>query len=218
MPLDEELLDAVGEMSLNFGRFAWYSEHLSFFIVPRGTVPNAQAGLGLPVIYDEETLDIVRDKLEHMRARLGCRILLENGSFFTPVPDQPMSEPQFLNALYESGHSGALLDLHNLYVGWRNDGMDPEAYLAQLNPDAVEEIHLAGGDSFAGFYMDSHSDTTPEPVWEYAFEFVPRCRNLKALTFEFQETYFDRIGARRIARELERMHELAERCLITEET
>jgi uncharacterized protein (UPF0276 family) len=217
MPLDMELLSGVSAMSDTFGRFAWYSEHLSFFITPRGTVPNAQAGLGLPVVYDDETLAIVRGKLGLMHNSLDCRILLENGSFFTPVPDQTMNEPAFLNALYESGHCGTLLDLHNLYVGWRNDGMDPEAYLEQLNPDAVEEIHLAGGDDFAGFYMDSHSGPTPDAVWEYAFKFCPRFRRLKALTFEFQETYFQRIGPSRIVEELDRMHELAACCSVIEE-
>ena len=139
-------------------------------------------------------------------------MLLENGSFFTPVPDMDMSEPAFLNRLYAGGHCGTLLDLHNLYVSWRNGGTPPEAYLEELDPDAVEEIHLAGGDDFAGFYMDSHCDVTPPDVWDLAYEVVPRFGRLRAITFEFQETYADQIGMPALEEELRRMHALARAC------
>jgi hypothetical protein len=55
------------------------------------------------------------------------------------------------------------------------------------------------------------SNPVPAPVWEYAFEYLPRFRRLRALTFEFQETYYERLGPRPIVTELERMHELAAR-------
>jgi uncharacterized protein (UPF0276 family) len=109
------------------------------------------------------------------------------------------------------------LDLHNLYVGSRNDGTPPDAYLAALDPDAVEEIHLAGGDDFAGFYMDSHSGLTPTEVWRYAFDHVPRFRRLRAITFEFQETYYERLGPDALVAELTRMHELAACCNVASE-
>jgi uncharacterized protein (UPF0276 family) len=214
MPLDEPFVAAIATMSADLGGFLWYSEHLSLFITPKGSVPNAQAGLGLPVVYDEEALEIISTKLSRLRQRLGCRLLLENGSFFTPVPDMDMSEPAFLNRLYADGHCGTLLDLHNLYVGWRNGGTQPEAYLEELDPDAVEEIHLAGGDDFAGFYMDSHSGFTPPDVWRYAFDYAPRFRRLRAITFEFQETYYDRLRPDGVVAELTRMHELAACCNI----
>lgn len=217
MPLDESFVEAVATMSADLGGFRWFSEHLNLFLTPKGSVPNAQAGLGLPVVYDEESYRIVSAKLRRLRQVLGCRILLENGSFFTPVPDQPMSEPQFLNRLHAHGHCGTLLDLHNLYVSWRNGGIDPDDYIEALDPDAVEEIHLAGGDDFAGFYMDSHSGLTPPAVWNLAFRHIGRFRRLKAITFEFQETYFDVIGLPALVGELERMHELADCCALARE-
>src|SRR5260370_6383891 len=202
--------------SASLGGFRWFSEHLSLFIPPKGTGPNAQAGLGLRVVYDEEAFAIVSAKLHRLRQALGCRRLWESGSFCTPVPDMEMSEPAFLNWLYAEGYCGVLLDLHNLYVTWRNGGISPDAYLAELNLDAIEEIHLAGGDDFGGFYVDSHSGAVPAPVWECAFEYVPRFRRLRALTFEFQETYYERLGPKPIVTELERMHELAAQCGIRE--
>ncbi len=214
MPLDEVFVDAIAAMSQELGGFRWFSEHLSVFLTPKGSVPNAQAGLGLPVVYDDEAFDIVARKLRRLQARLGCPLLLENGAFFTPVPDMDMSEPAFLNRLHAAGLCGTLLDLHNLYVGERNGGMTMAAYLDEIDPDAVEEIHLAGGDDFAGFYMDSHSGFTPPEVWEMAFAHAPRFRHLRAITFEFQETYYERMGAAGVVAELERMHELAARCRV----
>jgi uncharacterized protein (UPF0276 family) len=208
IPLDEPLLDAMAGMAAAFG-FSWFSEHLSVFVTPKGGVPNAQAGLGLPIAYDEEVFGIVRDKTRRLRARLGCPILLETGAFFTPVPDCDMTEPQFLNRLYREEGVGTLLDLHNIYVTGRNDGVAPEHYLRALDPDAVMEIHLGGGDEMHGFYLDSHSSLTPGAVWALAFEHVPRFRNLKAITFEYQEQYFAAFGLDGLTAELERMHDLA---------
>jgi uncharacterized protein (UPF0276 family) len=212
MPVDEDLLTAVGRMSADLGGFQWYSEHLSVFITPKGSVPNAQAGLGLPLAYDNESFALISSKLTRLQATLHCRILLENGAFFTPVPDSDMSEPEFLNRLHREGLCGTLLDLHNLYVGWRNGGPSPDEYIAALDPTAVEEIHLAGGDEFAGFYMDSHCGVTPPEVWRAAFDYAPHFSRLRAITFEFQETYFDEIGADAVIQELRQMHVLASLC------
>jgi uncharacterized protein (UPF0276 family) len=168
-------------------------------------------------VYDEETFQLVADKLRRVKAALGCPLLLENGSFFTPVPDMEMSEPEFLNRLHAEGHCGTLLDLHNLYVCWRNGAISPEEYIEQLDPAAVVEIHLGGGDDFAGFYMDSHSSLTPPEVWSVAFEYISRFKHLRAITFEFQETYYERIGPKALIGEIERMHGLAACCSTAQE-
>jgi uncharacterized protein (UPF0276 family) len=102
-----------------------------------------------------------------------------------------------------------LLDIHNLFVSWRNGAPHPETYFSALNLDAVHEVHLAGGDELVGFYTDSHSQLTPREVWDWSYEILPRCRNLRAITFEFHESYFDRLGVRGLTAELERMHALA---------
>ena len=207
--LDLPQVEHVAHLASDLG-FQWYSEHLSMFLVARGSVPNSQAGLGLPVPYDEETLDILRPKLAALREAVGADVLLENGAFFTRIPDMPMTEPAFLGRLEAELNCGTLLDLHNLYVGWRNGGPDPLTYLEQLDADAVKEIHLAGGSVLAGFYTDSHSDVTPSDVWSYAYAMAPRLRNLRAITFEFHESYFEKIRLEGLVAELERLHELAD--------
>ena len=112
MPLDETMLAAVVDVAEGLGGFGWYSEHLSVFVTPQGNVPNAQAGLGLPVSYDDEVLDLLVPKLRRLSQALACRVLLENPAQFTPVSDMDYSEPEFLNRLYRECQ-WHLLDLHN---------------------------------------------------------------------------------------------------------
>ena len=173
-------------------------------------MPNSQAGLGLPVAYDEDMFELVNSKLSVLKSLLGCDLLLENGAIFTPFPDSEMTEPEFLNRLYSEAGCGTLLDLHNLFVGLSNGVLSPDHYLEQLDPDCVQEIHLAGGHELAGFYTDAHSGLTPADVWSWAYKFGPRFKNLRAIVFEFHESYFENLGLNGIAGELERMHELAE--------
>lgn len=208
-PLDEALLSEVAQTTRMF-QFAWYSEHMSMFMVPHGSIPNAQAGLGLPVLYGEETFEILQHKLARLREELGCPLLLENGSIFAPIPDMDVSEPAFFNRLFEQLDCEMLLDVHNLYVSWRNGAPHPREYFAELNLDAVREVHLAGGDELVGFYTDSHSRLTPPQVWEWAYDVLPRCRNLQAITYEFHESYFERLGIPQLTAELERLHALAQ--------
>ena len=209
IPLDREEVDHIAAIAVELD-FQWYSEHLSVFHAPHSSVPNSLTGFGLPVVYDEETFGILRSKLSKLRAATGCELLLENGTFFAPIPEQPMSEPEFLNRLYAELGCSTLLDLHNLYASWRNGGQEPMDYLEQLNPSCVREIHLGGGDFVEGFYTGSHSDLTPHLVWTYACSIAPTLRNLRAITFEFHESYFEKIGLAGIVRELEKIHNLSE--------
>ena len=208
MPLDERLLDEVVASHASFD-YRWYSEHLSMFLVPHRSIPNAQAGMGLPVVFDEETLALVGGKVRQLGDALKTRILLENGTIFSAIPEPDMTEPAFFNRLHTETGCGMLLDLHNLYANTLNLGMSAENYLSALNPEIVVEIHLAGGDRLKGHYTDSHSRPTPSPVWELAHRWAPRFPNLEAITYEYHESYHKRLGLAGIGLELELMHELA---------
>ena len=207
MPLDEELLDAVGDLAGTLD-FAWYSEHLSSFATMRGAVPNAQAGLGLPVPYDEAVLTMLTAKVERVQQRLGLRLLLENPAVFTPIPGCDYREPAFLNELVRRSGCGVLLDLHNLYANERNNHDDCDDYLEQLDLTNVVEVHIAGGTELFGVYTDSHAGLTPQRVWELAAEYLPRMTSLQSVIVEFHESSVERIGVASIVDELERMHEV----------
>ncbi|MFN9619915.1 MAG: DUF692 family multinuclear iron-containing protein [Synechococcaceae cyanobacterium] len=216
-PLDLEVVDAIATVGERLGGYAWLSEHLNVLLPPWGSEPHCEAGMVLPVGYGQESLELVSRKLHELGARMGLRLLLENPALLTPLPDLEMQETEFLNHLYHRGDCGVLLDLHNLLVSARNGGPTMENYLEHLDLAAVEEVHLAGGDELYGIYTDSHSQLTPVEVWEIAYHFLPRCPNLRAITLEYNDTYFERIGCRAVVQELERMQQLAQACAGTAE-
>jgi uncharacterized protein (UPF0276 family) len=208
MPIDDELLHQV-VLSHRELSYSWYSEHLSMFLAPHRSVPNAQAGLGLPVAFDDEVLEIVTSKVLRIGHELGTRVLLENPTVFTPIPESDMTEPQFFNRLHLETGCGMLLDFHNLYANTRNTAVSASEYLSELRPEIVVEVHLAGGDALKGFYTDSHSGPSPAAVWEWAHEWCPRFPNLAAITFEYHESYHHRMGITGVGNELRLMHVLA---------
>jgi uncharacterized protein (UPF0276 family) len=213
-PLDEDLALAIARVGERLGGFAWLSEHLNVLLPPRGPEPQGEGGMALPVSYDAEILALLAKKLRQLRERTGLRILLENPALLTPLEEMEMDEPTFLNTLHRQGHCGVLLDLHNLLVSERNGGLSMERYLERLNPEAVEEVHLAGGEELFGVYCDSHSQLTPEVVWSLARSYLPTCPNLRAISFEYNDSYFDVLGRRGVHEELLRMHRLAESCAL----
>jgi len=210
MPIDEPLLDVVADLSESL-EFSWYSEHLSSFATMRGAVPNAQAGLGLPVPYDEDVLTMLAGKVEMVQQRLGMRVLLENPAVFTPVPGCEYREPAFLNELASRTGCGVLLDLHNLYTNERNNDVDGAEYLNEMELENVVEVHVAGGTELFGFYTDSHAALTPRPVWDLANEFLPQMPHLQSVVFEFHESSVERLGVAGIVGDIERIHELVDR-------
>jgi uncharacterized protein (UPF0276 family) len=216
-PLDTEVVEAIARVGDRLGGYAWLSEHLNVLLPPWGGEPHCEAGMVLPVSYGQESLELVSRKLRQLQERMSIRLLLENPALLTPLPDLEMEETEFLNHLYHRGDCGVLLDLHNLLVSARNGGPSMESYLEALDLSAVEEVHLAGGDELYGIYTDSHSQLAPEEIWEIAHHFLPLCPNLRAITLEYNDTYFERIGCRAVVQELERMQQLAQACARTPE-
>src|SRR5262249_28662281 len=107
MPLDRGLLDEVATSHRALD-YQWYSKHLSMFLVPNGSVPSAQAGMGLPVVLDNETLELVCGKVRLLAEALERPILLENSTIFSAIPEQEMTEPAFFNRLHANCGCGML--------------------------------------------------------------------------------------------------------------
>jgi uncharacterized protein len=184
--------------------FRWISEHLSAVRVAGRELGDQHAGLAIPLPWDESVLDELSEKVKRVQAVLGQKLLLENGVVHTPVPDPDMDEVTFLNRLCRETGCGLLLDLHNLYVNAVNLGIDAGDFLAKLELANVAEIHIAGGDRLFGAYLDSHAGPCPPAVWDMLDEVVPRCLNLCGITFEFHETYYQRLTDDGILAELAR--------------
>ncbi len=200
---DTEYIEEIGRWQARYG-FPWHSEHLSFFRLPGANGGERHTALALPVPYDREVLNLLVERVRAIRRTVSVPFLLENNVYFTDVPEQEMTEPEFLNALTAEAGCGLLLDLHNLYANARNHGIDSEAFLYQLDLSRVVEVHVAGGNDMDGIYTDSHCGPCPEEVWAMLRVVVPRAPNLRAVTFEFDDDYYSELGPAGVCAHLDR--------------
>ena len=189
-------------------RFQWHSDHLSFSQVTGHEGTAHSVGVALPVPYDEESLALISERVRVLQQRLQVPFLLENNVYYVEIPEQDMDEVEFLNRLVQSTGCGLLLDLHNLYTNARNHGFSAAAFVDRLDLSAVREIHIAGGNELAGMYTDSHAGPCPEPVWELLARTAPRAPNLRAITFEFHDSYFPVLGDDGVRRQLTRARDI----------
>ena len=207
-PLDERLLEEV-VASHRALRYRWYSEHLGMLLTPDRGLVDARPGAGWPVALDDETLDLVGGKVQRLGAALGTQVILENCAMLSIPLGHDMSEPDFFNRLHRQTGCGMLLDLHNLHANTVNRGTSADEYLAELDPDIVVEIHLAGAERSIGPRTDSLSRPMLDEAWQWATAWAPRFRNLAAITYEYRESHHRRRGLGGIGHELELMHDLA---------
>src|SRR5262249_29850698 len=184
----------------------WHSGHLAYHLAEHRS-EELNVNLTLPLVLDQEALELLTARVIEVRERVPVPFLLENNVYYFQVEEQDYDEPGFLNALSAASGCGLLLDLHNLYVNCRNHATDPLAFLAALDLNSVVEIHVAGGMEFDGLYLDAHSGPAPEPVCELLDWTLPRCPNVGGVVFELFGTWFETMGEDALRDQLAGMQE-----------
>lgn len=203
---DLEYVEHLAAWQRRYG-FPWQSDHLSFAEVTTADGSEQHAGVAVPLPYDHDVLDMIAKRVEQVQQTIGAPFLLENSVYFITFNDQDMTEPQFLNALTARTGCGVLLDVHNLYANARNHHFEARSFIDELNLETVVEAHIAGGTEFAGMYTDSHAGPCPDPVWELLEYVIPKAPNLRAITFEFHDSYYGLLGPEGVREQLERARE-----------
>ena len=158
-PLDLVYLAKVRALARRV-RAAWVSDHLCWTGVAGRNVHDL-----LPLPYDEQTLRHVVARVREVQERLERPLVLENPSTYVEFVASTMPEHEFLARLAEEADCALLLDVNNVYVGARNHGFDPEAYVDAIPPERVVQYHLAGHADHGTHVIDTHSDRVVEPVW-----------------------------------------------------
>ena len=124
----------------------------------------------LPLPYTEEALGVVRDNLSRAQDVLGRAMLIENPSSYLVFQSSTMSEWDFLGELCTRTGCGLLLDVNNVFVTCRNQGLDPITYVDGLPLSAVRQIHLAGHSEGNELLIDTHDHAVCDEVWSlYAY-------------------------------------------------
>jgi uncharacterized protein (UPF0276 family) len=150
------------------------SEHIAWSVVEG----NYLADL-LPLPMTEEALDIVCQNVDQMQNCLDRRILVENPSTYVTFCHSTIPEWEFMAAVAARTGCGILCDVNNIYVSAQNHGWDASAYIANLPPAAIGEIHLAGHairqlSDGRTLRIDDHSSAVIPQVWALYQEALAR--------------------------------------------
>jgi uncharacterized protein len=164
----------------HLGRFKALIEVLQPTLVSEHLAWSAADGIYLndllPFPYTEESLDLFCVHVEEAQEALGRQLLIENPASYLRFRHSSLAEPDFLAEVVGRTGCGILCDVNNIYVGARNFGFDPLAYLAVLPREAIGEIHLAGHHAAddVDILIDDHGSPVAEPVWALFVEAVRR--------------------------------------------
>ena len=147
----------------------WVSDHACFARVGSGL----HAADLLPIPFDDESLALMVRHVDQVQQRLGRPMLVENISAYVGWAGNTLAEPEFFNELTRRSGCGLLLDVNNLFVNARNDGLAPDAAAQQamhwvdaISPRSVGEIHLAGHcERDDGLVIDDHGSRVRDEVW-----------------------------------------------------
>ncbi len=139
----------------------WYSDHLSF-----SRVAEADVAQLTPLWFTEESLEVVCHNLGILKDHIDAPFLLENITYYFPIPGAEMSEAEFFTRVLETADCGMLLDVNNLHINSCNLGYDPYQFLESIPLERVVQIHIAGGRQLMGMIVDTHGSPVQPEVWD----------------------------------------------------
>lgn len=159
-PLDMDYLAALKALESRVEPL-WISDHLCWTGINAHNTHDL-----LPLPYDAPALDCVVENIGRVQDYLGRRILIENPSSYVTFRSSDRSEWEFLAEMAGRADCLLLLDVNNIYVSARNHGFDPEDYLAGLQVDRIQQIHLAGHSDMGDYVIDTHDADVCDAVWD----------------------------------------------------
>jgi uncharacterized protein len=166
----------------------WVSEHLAF-LRAASAEGVFHTGFLLPPLQSAESLATAVRNIRLLRSRIRRPLAFENAANYLKPLAGEIPDGKFLAAVAEQADCGILLDLHNLWCNHLNDRQSVTDALSSIPLKRVWEVHLAGGDDFEGYWLDSHSGLVPEALMEICRDLFPRLPNLKGVTFEIIPEY-----------------------------
>ena len=123
----------------------------------------------LPTPMTKTSLDQLVAAIDTVQSHIARRILIENPTSYLPLPQNSISELDFITEAARRSGCGLLIDVNNIYISAHNLGFDAEAFVDGIPADLVGEIHLAGHERDANdqdsILIDTHSRPVADPVW-----------------------------------------------------
>lgn len=158
--LNYDYLKKVKELVLPFEPMV-VSDHLCW----TGEASNNLHNL-LPFPYNEESLDLICNRIDEIQNFMNRVMVLENLSAYFDYKESTMKEWEFLAELTKRSGCQLLLDVNNIYVNAVNQKFDALTFIDAISPESIAEIHLAGFSDLGDFLFDTHSKPVYPEVWE----------------------------------------------------
>jgi len=215
-PIGGTLAPEVAELDLlkatvEYFQPPWASDHLSF-----NHTEEFATGFFLPPRQTLAGVEAASRAIRRLHAALKVPISVETGvSYLRPRADE-LPDGELVGRVVEMANCGLLLDLHNVYCNDVNGRQPIEEFLAQLPLERVWEVHVAGGFTLDGFYLDAHSGSIPEPLLQIIEETIPRLPNVKAIVFEIFPSFVPHVGLDLVKDQLEWLHSVWQRRKVSE--
>lgn len=159
-PLNFTYLERLKQLA-NTMDTPWVSDHICWTGVNGRNTHDL-----LPILYTEETLKHVVNRIRTVQDFLERRIALENVSTYVEFAASSMTEWEFIARMAEDADCGLLLDVNNVYVSSFNHQFDPYEFIDVIPADRICQYHLAGHTNKGTHIIDTHSDHVIDEVWE----------------------------------------------------
>lgn len=144
----------------------WISEHIAFT-----RTRDIDLGHLNPIPYTRETLAYFTEHVLALQAACNKPVLLENITSHLRI-NSPLAETDFINSLCDKTGCGILLDVTNLYVNSRNHQYDPCAWLREIAPHTIRQLHIVGYSEQAGVLHDSHDGDIQQELFALTREVI----------------------------------------------
>jgi uncharacterized protein (UPF0276 family) len=196
-PLDPNTLDQFAKV-VDIANPDWISEHVAF-------TRSAEVDLGHlnPVSPTERSLQILVDHARELMDRCQKPLILENVTSFLRLSGD-LSEPEFLNRLCDQAGCGLLLDVTNLLINARNHKFDELAWLRELDPRHIRQLHAVGYSQRDEVWHDNHGAAIQDDLFQLISE-VARTTSVDAVIVE-RDTNFP--PTEELRRELSRLEDI----------
>jgi uncharacterized protein (UPF0276 family) len=192
-------------------RLAWVNEDLGLWSIHGRPLPYP-----LPPYLTEAGLRASVANTAFVQERLRVPLLVEFPGFSagTSIVVGRMHAFDFFRRVIEDSDSPATLDVGHLLsyqwlLGQRGEGLYGD--LDRLPLDRCFEIHLSGCQIQGGRFMDLHHGVLLDEQLELLARLLPRCPNLRAITYEDPKFYDDGVLLREAVANFERLEETVSR-------
>lgn len=182
-PVDADYLKLNADF-VNAVNPPWFSDHLCMT-----HVPEVDLGSLTPLWFTEEVAERTVANIKAIKAGISNRLfLVENITYYLPLPSSTMSESAFITKVVEDADCGILLDINNVYVNSRNLRFDPHRFLRELPLERVIQVHIAGFEPEAELLIDTHDTPVDREVWDL-LEFLVKHSPVRGISLERDGKY-----------------------------